>query len=90
MAQDLLLMNPRKRRKRRGKRRNPRGIAYSGCLARPGRKHGRGRRLVRTRCGRSPLSFASLRRMKRSQKIRLLKACLVGRTRRRCRRRSRR
>jgi hypothetical protein len=86
VAQELLLMNGKKRGKRSG---NPRGIPYSGCLARPGRKKGRGRRLVRVACGYTPLVFLSLRRMKRRDKIRLMKACLTGRIRRRCEKRRR-
>lgn len=56
MAQELLMVNPPRRRRR--SRRNPRGVAWSGVFARPKRKSGKGRRrLVRVRAGRRRSAF---------------------------------
>lgn len=70
MAQDLLVMNPPRGKRRR----NPRGIAWSGCVARP--KHrGRRVRMVRYAAGRRPSAFTWARFIGRTASKRLLKAC---------------
>lgn len=61
--QDLLLVNPPRKRRRRH---NPRGISWSGIFARPkSRKSGKRRRLVRIKAGRRRGAFALTKRIGR-------------------------
>lgn len=70
MPQDILLVNGKRRRK------NPRGIAWSGCVARPRRRKGSKRtRMVRYAAGRSPAAFAWSSLIGRAAARRLLKRC---------------
>lgn len=97
MAQELLMINPRRKRRRR---RNPSGIRWSGCVARPkSRRHpGKRFRLIRARAGRSRRAFLPAWAFPKRVKSALLRRCrrdrrrgcstAIGRsTHKRCRRR---
>lgn len=68
-SEEILVMNPRK------KRRNPRGVRYSGCIAFRKTKSGRRLRLIRARAGRRRRAFIPAWALPRGIKSALLRAC---------------